>query len=123
MRIFVYDGREFPDPDPNLTVDQVRQHMANYFPELSNATSSENKEGENTVITLTKRVGTKGVRMAKCSECPKRFECNDPASCHIARVEIQALLDTLVGKGLVTEEEEDYSLSPAGFEQLNIHLN
>ncbi len=61
MREFVYDGRSFPDPDPTLTVDEVRQHMANFFPELSNASSSESKRGEDTVITLTKRVGTKGV--------------------------------------------------------------
>ena len=27
MRIFVVDGREFPDPDPNLSPDEVRQMM------------------------------------------------------------------------------------------------
>ena len=59
-RIFVYDGREFPDPDPNLKVDEVRQHMANFFPELSNAESKESKRGEDTIIEFKKRVGTKG---------------------------------------------------------------
>ena len=37
-RVFVYDNREFPDPDPNLTVDQVRETMASFFPELTTAT-------------------------------------------------------------------------------------
>lgn len=61
MREFVYDGRSFPDPDPNLKVDEVRQHMAQFFPELSNAETKESKRGEDTVIEFKKRVGTKGV--------------------------------------------------------------
>jgi len=66
-RVFVYDGREFPDPDPNLKVDEVRQHMSTYFPELANADTKESKrpsktvEGETeTIIEFKKRVGTKG---------------------------------------------------------------
>ena len=59
-RIFVYDDREFPDPDPDLKVDEVRQNMANFFPELSNAESKESKRGEDTIIEFKKRVGTKG---------------------------------------------------------------
>lgn len=59
-RKFVYDGREFPDPDPNLTVDEVRNSMANFFPELANATSSEKTQDEDTIITFQKQVGTKG---------------------------------------------------------------
>lgn len=41
VRIFVYDGREFPDPDPKLSTDEVRQSMANFFPELSNAETKD----------------------------------------------------------------------------------
>jgi len=59
-RIFSYEGRDFDDPDPTLSVDQVRQSMANFFPELSNAESKESKRGEDTVYSFTKRVGTKG---------------------------------------------------------------
>jgi PRTRC genetic system protein C len=47
VRIFVYDGREFPDPDSKLTTDQVRSSMANFFPELSNAeTKSWRRAGD-----------------------------------------------------------------------------
>ena len=67
MRVFVYDNREFPDIDPNLTVDEVRQHMSTYFPELANAETKESKrpsttvEGEtDTVFEFKKRVGVKG---------------------------------------------------------------
>ena len=66
-RVFVYDGREFPDPNPDHKVDEVRQYMSSFFPELSNAESKESKRpstttpGEtDTIIEFKKRVGTKG---------------------------------------------------------------
>lgn len=59
-RVIVYDGREFPDPDPNLSIDEVRQHMTNFFPELSNAETKQSKRGEDDIIEFKKRVGTKG---------------------------------------------------------------
>ena len=59
-RVFVYDGREFPDPDPNMSVDEVRQSMTNFFPELANATTNESKRGDDDIFEFQKRVGTKG---------------------------------------------------------------
>jgi PRTRC genetic system protein C len=59
-RIFSYEGKEYPDPDPKMSVDDVRQSMAGFFPELSNAETTEAKRGEDTIITFKKRVGTKG---------------------------------------------------------------
>ena len=59
-RVFVYDGREFPDPDPNMSVEEVRQSMTNFFPELANAETNESKLGENDIFEFKKRVGTKG---------------------------------------------------------------
>jgi len=59
-RIFVYDGREFPDPDPDSSVDEVRRMMADFFPELTNAQVKEAQRGEDTLYELVRRVGTKG---------------------------------------------------------------
>ena len=59
-RVFVYDGREFPDPDPSLSVDEVKAMMADFFPELSNAETRESKRGDDAVFELVRRVGTKG---------------------------------------------------------------
>lgn len=60
-RVFVYDGREHADPDPAMSPEQVRQHYANFFPELANgAHSGPVKRGDEEVWTLQKRVGTKG---------------------------------------------------------------
>lgn len=59
-RVFVYDGREFPDPDPSLSVEQVKAIMTDFFPELSNAEVREAKQGEDTLVEFVRRVGTKG---------------------------------------------------------------
>ena len=59
-RVFVYDGREFPDPDPGLSVEEVKTMMADFFPEVSNAEVREVERGEDTVHELVRRVGTKG---------------------------------------------------------------
>ena len=59
-RVFVYDNREFPDPDPSSTPEEVRQSMTNFFPELANAEISSTKRGEDDVYEFRKRVGTKG---------------------------------------------------------------
>jgi PRTRC genetic system protein C len=59
-RVFVYDGREFPDPDPSLSVDEVKAMMADFFPELCDAEARESKRGDSAVYELVRRVGTKG---------------------------------------------------------------
>ncbi len=67
-RIFIYDNREFPDPDPKITIEEVRQSMVNFFPELANAdTSGPTKRKtktdpavEDDLYEFKRRVGTKG---------------------------------------------------------------
>jgi len=59
-RKFIIDGREFPDIDPKLTTEEVRQHYANFFSELSNASTSESRSGDDIIYTFQKRTGTKG---------------------------------------------------------------
>jgi PRTRC genetic system protein C len=60
-RIFVYDGREFPDPDPSLSVEDVRRQLSDFFPELTNAETREERRGDNEVrYTFARRIGTKG---------------------------------------------------------------
>ncbi len=59
VRVFVYDGREFPDPDLALSPDEVRRMMTDFFPELANAEVREHKKGENTLYELVRRVGRK----------------------------------------------------------------
>ena len=60
QRIFVYDGKRFPDPDPEMPVDDVKAMLATFYGDLANATVKETKEGDDTVIEFQRRVGTKG---------------------------------------------------------------
>ena len=59
-RIFVYDGREFPDPDASMTVDQVKAAFTDFMPELSTAVVKQTQMDGNTIVEFQKRVGTKG---------------------------------------------------------------
>lgn len=61
-RIFCYDNREFPDPDPKLSVEDVRRQLADFFPELANAETRQETRSEDTLYTFSKRIGTKGRR-------------------------------------------------------------
>ena len=60
MRIFVYDGREFPDTFPTMSPDEVRQNMTNFFPELANAEVITSKRGDDDIVEFRRRTGTKG---------------------------------------------------------------
>ena len=59
-RIFIVDGREFPDPDPTMSVEDVRERMVEFFPELHNAAPRESKRGDDTIVEFLRQVGTKG---------------------------------------------------------------
>ena len=59
-RLFIYDGREFPDPGPQFTPDEVREQMALFFPDLINADVTSDVQGDSQRITFKKRIGTKG---------------------------------------------------------------
>jgi PRTRC genetic system protein C len=59
-RVFVYDGREFPDPDPTKDVEGIKVMMTDFFPELANAETKQTTRGEDTVYEFVKKVGVKG---------------------------------------------------------------
>jgi PRTRC genetic system protein C len=59
-RVFVYDGREFPDPDSSLSVEDVRKQLSDFFPELTNADTREEHRGGEVRYTFARRIGTKG---------------------------------------------------------------
>lgn len=60
-RVFVYDSREFPDPDPGMSVDQVKATLADFYGEVANASVKESRRGNDTVYEFQRRVGTKGL--------------------------------------------------------------
>jgi len=61
QRIFKYGENVYEDPGGEFSIDDVRKHLAQFFPELAQATHSEKKlETGETEITFAKKVGTKG---------------------------------------------------------------
>jgi PRTRC genetic system protein C len=50
--------------NPSLTVDQIKDHYTQFFPELNNADTTHGKRGDNEEITFTRRTGTKGQEKA-----------------------------------------------------------
>lgn len=60
-RVFKFNNRRFPDPNPKLTPSQIKDIYAAQFPELASAAveGPELKEGQQ-VYTLARQVGTKG---------------------------------------------------------------
>ena len=59
-RIFVYDDREFPDPDPQMSVDQVKATLSDFYGEIANASVKETPRDNDTICEFQRRVGTKG---------------------------------------------------------------
>ena len=57
-RVFVYDDREFPDPQ--MSVDQVKATLSDFYGEIANASVKETKRGDDTIYEFQRRVGTKG---------------------------------------------------------------
>ncbi|MFO7537334.1 MAG: PRTRC system protein C [Chloroflexota bacterium] len=64
-RIFVYGDHTFADPGPGHTAEQVRAHLAAYFPELGQATIKETKLPDGKLeVSFHKQITTKGSDMA-----------------------------------------------------------
>ena len=61
LRKFVYNGKVYEDPDPSLSVDEVRAYLADFYEELTNAEAEEKTLSDGTVeVTFRRRIGAKG---------------------------------------------------------------
>ena len=59
-RRFFYDGKEIPNVPDDMAIEDVKKHLAVYFPELGNATHTEKVENGICTITFHKQVTSKG---------------------------------------------------------------
>ena len=60
-REFVYHGVRLPDPNPDLTVEQVRDMYVAQYPELATAAvEGPSPVNDSMRYTFTRAVGTKG---------------------------------------------------------------
>src|SRR5438477_10019146 len=92
-RLFLYDGRTFPDPDPRLSVEVVRRQLSDFFPELTNADTREEPRGEDTLYTFARRIGTKGSRGRRRRRPPTVVEIlNGVPACELRVFELASAL-------------------------------
>ncbi len=60
-RVFLYNGRTLPDPDPGLTPEQVKQFYSAIHADLTNATVEGGTfSGDTQTFEFKRGVGTKG---------------------------------------------------------------
>lgn len=59
-RVFKYNGRTFPDPNPNIEPEQVRGVLSMEYPEIASAGIDIEMRGERMVVTFQKVLGSKG---------------------------------------------------------------
>ncbi|HEX2918258.1 MAG TPA: PRTRC system protein C [Edaphobacter sp.] len=61
LREFYYNGVRVPDPDPEMTVEQVRDLLTPNFPEIATASVSGPEDtGTELRYTFSRAIGTKG---------------------------------------------------------------
>jgi PRTRC genetic system protein C len=59
-RTFYSSGRKLADPNPALSIEEVRTHYAGIYPELNNASFEEEITGTEHKVTFSGSVGHKG---------------------------------------------------------------
>ncbi len=59
-REFILDGRKLADPNPGLSIEEVRTHYTGIYPALNNASFEEQLTDRAQVVTFTTSIGHKG---------------------------------------------------------------
>ena len=83
-RIFVYDGREFDDPDPDRSVEEVRHYLTHFYGDLRRPTAVygdhgglEGQTGQPGSASLVLMVRQRSLRAARSAACwrPRVSRC------------------------------------------------
>ena len=60
-RIFEFNGARLPDPDPKLSVEEIRTAYAQQFPDIATATiTGPEAVGDKLRYQFTRAIGSKG---------------------------------------------------------------
>jgi PRTRC genetic system protein C len=72
-RKFKYNSVSLPDPNPDLSADQVREFYATQFPELNNAVVEGPVTKDKTATwTFTRAAGAKGMKPVRTNGMPAK---------------------------------------------------
>ena len=60
-REFVFNGSRIPDPDPQMSIDQIRDLLTPSYPEIATATMTGPEDtGMNLRYSFSRAIGSKG---------------------------------------------------------------
>jgi PRTRC genetic system protein C len=60
-RVFEFNGVRLPDPDPKLTVEEIRSLYSHQYPDMTTASiTGPEAVGDELVYRFTRAIGTKG---------------------------------------------------------------
>ena len=59
-REFILDGRKLADPDPAISIEEVRIHYSGIYPALNNSSYEEQLTDRARLISFTTSIGHKG---------------------------------------------------------------
>ncbi len=59
-RDFILDGRKLADPNPALSIEEVRAHYTGIYPALNNSSYEEQLTDRTRMVTFTTSIGHKG---------------------------------------------------------------
>jgi PRTRC genetic system protein C len=60
-RVFEFNGVRLPDPDPKLTVEEIRNVYSHQYPDIATASiTGPEAVGDKLVYRFTRAIGTKG---------------------------------------------------------------
>lgn len=59
-RVFSYKGETLADPNPRLSVEAVKDFYSTTYPEIINASQTEEIKDGKIIYTFSKALGTKG---------------------------------------------------------------
>jgi PRTRC genetic system protein C len=101
-RVFKYLDHTIDDPGPEYSIEQVRQALVPFFPELSRSTVQEETLPSGAVqVIFTKQATTKGSVIGEVAE---RLQALPPADDPLGRL-LQELAPPLTLQGLLTVRE------------------
>jgi PRTRC genetic system protein C len=102
-RVFKYLDHTIDDPGPEYSIEQVRQALVPFFPELSRATVQEETLPSGAVqVRFIKQATTKGSIVGEVAE---RLQALPPAADPLGRL-LQEVAPPLTLQGLLAVQEE-----------------
>lgn len=105
-RIFIYNGNEFKDPGEQFSIDDVKTHLTQMYPEIARCKVDTTETETEIRIEFVKQAGTKGEseHACHCTACENARSSGDPTKAQsFARAYLDLHGDTPENRAFVTQ--------------------